>query len=59
MLGALGNHPLVAHCEYLRGKVVAIYELGVAQHLGTHAKQFVDFIVVYFDLIGKFLRVGK
>ena len=59
MFCSLGDDPLVAHGEDLRGEVVAVDKLGVAEHLGLHAEEFVNFFVVNFHLVGEFIGVGE
>ena len=59
MLGSFGDYALVAHGEYLGSKLVAIDELGVAEHLGRLTEEFLDFLVMHLDLVGKLLGIDK
>ena len=57
VLGALGNHALVAHAGHHGGNIVVIDKLSVAQHLGMLAKELVNLLLVSLDLCHKLLGV--
>ena len=59
MFGAFGNYSFVAHGGDLRGKVVAVYQLGVAEYFRANSEQLKNFVVVGFNLCGKFFRLCK
>ena len=59
MFGAFGEYAFVAHSQNLGGYLVAVYELGVAKHLGVNAEEDVDFVGEDAHLLGKFLGVSE
>ena len=59
MLGAFGNAALESHVDKLRGKLVAVDKLAVAEHLGCHAENLLDFVGMEFYLDAELLGVDE
>ena len=59
VLGTLGDDTLVSHGEDLGCQIVAIDQLGVAEHLGLLTEELLDLLVVHLDLTCKLVGIGQ
>ena len=59
MLGAFGENTFETEFLKLWRQIIAVDKLAVAEHLGRHAEESLEFLAVAADLFGELLGVDK